>query len=890
MQGIRTLASHAHHNMGADSMPPLNQFFKIAVMAGVESAVQLHIDRGDDINARDSNGLTLLMLSAAKNKAAICRLLLNAGADSALLDPASRTAHAIAIAAGAQQAAEVLEPTTLVPEPLTIPEPAQAPAIDDAPVLLTDHASIAKPAFDVASAEEDLQTTIATPMPHLILENDEEGFSLFDWEPEEELLPPELDLVLLAEASAAQAAISAHEPIDSSADWDDVDVFLPDQSVPFIRKDDVEAREHLRLLLLRAYREGSVPSMAIESLSMNADGSANPEFEALLTLVVNDLGAEVDERFEYAAPDEDFTVFVSPQESEDEEERIDNAMHFIDSAASRRAEPLRIYLRDFQKIKLISGDEEVALAQRMEQQHKRALDALALWPYGIEEVLAAGRLVRAKKRTLFSMSMGPLEAQPELDDTDDEPVIVAAAESSSDENDEETEESAVTSDNAASLFFDALLRLSESVTNPVSASSTDEIREHLDSLRLNTSFLLGLAKAAATDTHESANAFVAAITGYLQAREQMAAANLKLAFHIAKKYLYSGEPLDDLAQEANIGLMKAVERFDWRRGYKFSTYATWWIRQQVGRAVADTVRTIRIPVHVHDKLQKLSKETRAFESETGRPPEPAEIAERLGISLRILGTLERIPQEPTSIDDEFDEELIDASAYDSLVSPDPFESCAESQFCRTVDSVILTLKRKEEKVTRLRFGIGVNSSFTLEEVGVAYGVTRERIRQIEAKSLRNLRNPIHSDRLLLALYGSLPVRGKKTPSVDVSADGADEADGAIVEEIIADVDQTPKIDPSSEINEDPITYVKTSSPNEAHKSSAFIQLSVTSKSLGRLLSKMEDAGVRVLDDRQGTSGKIWVDVADISDGKHRKLVRKLLAVGFKFSPGKGYWK
>ena len=101
MQGIRTLASHAHHNMGADSMPPLNQFFKMAVMAGVESAVQLHIDRGDDINARDSNGLTLLMLSAAKNKAAICRLLLNAGADSALLDPAGRTAHAIAIAAGA---------------------------------------------------------------------------------------------------------------------------------------------------------------------------------------------------------------------------------------------------------------------------------------------------------------------------------------------------------------------------------------------------------------------------------------------------------------------------------------------------------------------------------------------------------------------------------------------------------------------------------------------------------------------------------------------------------------------------------------------------------------------------------------------------------------------
>lgn len=777
-------------------MRPLNQFLKMAVMAGVESAVRLHIERGDDLNARDSNGLTLLMLSAAKNKSAMCKLLLNAGADSALLDPEGRTAHVIAVAAGAQQAAKVLEPIALIDDTSAISKPTQTILLDASLALRTETVSESKaaPIWDTFLIEENTRKLSTVSVTHIILEDDKNSFDLLRWEPEEELPPPEIDLSLAVKASAVQAAISAHEPIDSSADWDDVDAFLPEQSVPFIRKGDVEARERLRLLLLRAYREGSVPSMAIESLSMNEDGSTNPEFEALLNLVVNDLGAEIDERFEYKTPDEDFTVFISPQESEDEEEVIDNGLHFIDSSASRRSEPLRIYLREFQKINLISGDEEVALAQRMEEQHQRALKALTSWPNGIEEVLAAGRLVQARKRTLSSVSMGHLEAQPVLDESNNEPVIVANTETDSEETDEDADESTTTSDNSGILFHNALIRLSDLATAPQSASTKDDIQEQLESLRLCTGFLFELAKTACNDAHESACEFATAMTGYLRAREQMTTANLKLAFHIAKKYLYSGEPLDDLAQEANIGLMKAVERFDWRRGYKFSTYAIWWIRQQIARSIADTVRTIRIPVHVHEKLQRLSKEKRAFEAETGRQPEKEEIAERLGITLQSLRTLERIPQEPTCIDEKFDDELIDTSAHGSLVWPDPFDSCAESQFCRRVDSVVSSLKLKEEKVTRLRFGIGVNNSFTLEEVGVAYGVTRERIRQIEAKALRKLRHPNHLNQLSLAFFGRLPVKQKNQISFDTSGEQVDEVPDALVENISTDL----KLEPVSE--------------------------------------------------------------------------------------------
>lgn len=766
-------------------MPQLNQFLRVAVMAGVESAVQLHIDRGDDLNARDSNGLTLLMLSAAKNRSAICRLLLNAGADRSLLDPEGRTAHTIAIAAGAQQAAEVLEPRISITEPPSMPVPEHIPTLDTSLVSQMKRADEAGPFVDASLAREDTLAPSDTPVLHLNEECDEGSSDLLGWEPEEEFAPPERDPTLEAKASAVQAAISAHEPIDSSTDWDDVDVFLPENSVPFLRKDDLEVRGTLRLLLLRAYREGSVPSTAIESLSLNEDGTANPEFEALLNLVVNDLGAEVDERFEYRAPREDFTVFTSSQESEDEEEVIDNALNFIDSAASRRSDPLRIYLREFQKIKLISGDEEVALAQLMEEQHRRALHALASWPNGIEGVLAAGRLIQARKRALFSVSKGPLDAQLEFGSGED-PLDVADVETDSEASEECAEDSANTAENTGNPFFDSLLRLSDMATASQSTNSKDAIHEQLESLRLCTGFLFELAQTACDDVHESACEFAAAMKEYLRAREQMIAANLKLAFHIAKKYLYSGEPLDDLAQEANIGLMKAVERFDWRRGYKFSTYATWWIRQQITRSIADTVRTIRIPVHVHEKLQRLSKERRIFESENGRQPAPEEIVERLGITLRNLRTLERIPPEPIPIDEKFNNELIDASTHDQLVWPDPFESYAESEFCRKVDSVISSLKLKEEKVTRLRFGIGVYSSFTLEEVGVAYGVTRERIRQIEAKALSKLRHPNRSDQLSLFFFEQVPVKSKVKISSVASVDKAEEIIDSIIDNVSTD--------------------------------------------------------------------------------------------------------
>ncbi|WP_083657741.1 sigma-70 family RNA polymerase sigma factor [Herbaspirillum camelliae] len=849
-------------------MRPLNKFLKMAVMGEVKSAAQLHIDRGDDLNARDSNGLTLLMLLAAKNKTAMCQFLLEAGADPSLLDPSGRTAYAIAISAGAQQVADVLKPITSAPAISEILVTEQTPMTNIGTALSQDERNNTESPVEASSMNETVCTPALLSVIPVTIDYDECSFELSDWVAEEELPPPEPDFSIVADASAIQIAISDYKPIDSSIDWDDVEAFLPDQSAPFSRKENLETRGRLRLALIRAIREGSVPEMEIESLSVDEDGNYNQEFKELLTLVINDLGAEVDERFEYITWDENFSVHISKEEAADEEEVIDTAIRFIDSVTSRRAEPLRIYLRDIQKVKLITGEEEVIFSQRMEEQHRRALDALAQWPRGLNLLLDAGRLVQKQQRAISSISLGPVEKQPNLDDPSTETIIFSTQDPTSDDSEDEVDEPTSSPDNSTSVFLGTLLHLTSLVEKSPSENLNKEIRKQIDLLRLNSIFLFDLLSSALQDQGEAAFEFSAAMKCYMDARERMATANLKLVFHIAKKFMYSGLSLEDLTQEGNIGLLKAVERFDWRRGYKFSTYATWWIRQQIGRAIADSARTIRIPVHMHEKLQRLHKETLAFEEETRRPPEPEEIVARLGISIRNWETLQRVPSEPMSINDFFNDDLIDPIAGDNIVSPDPFDSYAELQLCETVNNVISTLKPKEEKVLRMRFGIGITNALTLEEAGATYGLTRERIRQIEAKALRRLSTAEKFNQLSIASFGYVPTGNS------ASAKPVDHDETMIV------VKQT--IDDGTDIESHNAAAAMIDREQNPHV--------VQSKALNRLLLQLEDAGIRVVDERTATSGKVWVEIAEMNDTRDRKFIRKMLDIGFSFIPGRGYWK
>lgn len=702
----------------------LNPLLRLAAISGVKAAVKFHINRGDNLDARDGSGATPLILAAARKKKEAVRLLINAGANPTYVDLKGKDALAYALLSNCVETIELLTEaikanfSNCSELKVATKERVENTAnnIENVSGLYLPESEITViDSFIPASPEYQLDFSVSDPLMPLSVEHG--AFSLDDipleaefeddWVAEEDAVAPVGDARIAEVVKHVHKTIGKHTAIDSDEDWSDIDLYLPEKSDIFGKG---EIDEIFRTFLLAAIREGIVSEDELVELCLTSDGLRNEETERIISLAVSELGAVVCDHYRSGEND---SILGEP--SLEQKLLLDESIEFINELASGHNEPLRLYFKDIQG-KLLEAEEEVALSREMEDAWRDALSALARWPEGLSELFDVANKVEQGLAEAELFSSGP-ELSTEVETVKHTHV---------NDDDEVT-----TLPDDASAFVNAITAVRDVM------GSVQLIEEALEAAKLTRGFLFGLAERTKDDP--ASKDLNDALKRQNAARERMIRCNLRLAVSIAKKYSWAQLPLDDLIQEANIGLIKAVERFDWRRGFRFSTYATWWIRQGVTRAIADKSRVVRAPVHVHQKAQQIRKEKRQIELRLGRPEKNIETAQRLGISTSETWFLISLFDSADSLD-EID---INTAHYrkDILVdeyTPTPVKLAEQDNLRLTLLGMLDELDERARAVIVCRFGLGGKDIMTLEEVGQIYAVTRERIRQIEAKALVKL--------------------------------------------------------------------------------------------------------------------------------------------------------
>ncbi|MDB9459302.1 sigma-70 family RNA polymerase sigma factor, partial [Dolichospermum circinale CS-545/17] len=489
-----------------------------------------------------------------------------------------------------------------------------------------------------------------------------------------------------------------------------IDLYLPERSA-LLETGNVD--ETFTDFFLQAVNLGSVSEVDLIERCLSVDGTREYESERIIVTVIGELGLIVGDYIGLYNPKDYLEQITS-----DDKNQADEAKEFLIELASNYSEPFKFYAKDVRG-KLLDADEEILLSQQMDNAIKNALSALARWPEGLDFLFATAARVVQGELTLKVVSRG---AESQVG-TDSE---VQNADEVLDPQEEDADDDSQT---ALSEFITAITSLRQAFGNP------ELLLDALDEIQLTRQFLFNLSNSK-KDSSSAYKDFETALNSYSQARDRLIQSNLRLAISIAKKYQWSSLPLDDLIQEANIGLMKAVERFDWRRGFRFSTYATWWIRQQVSRGIADTERTVRAPVHIQDRARKLISECESFQTRMGIYERDIDIARRNGISLPLTWQLLAMFEKAESLDEKsFSTNVSKIDLLEDKDSLSPEDQVIYESLCATIHDMLQEFDARSREVIISRFGLFKSNEMTLEEVGQSFGVTRERIRQIESKAM-----------------------------------------------------------------------------------------------------------------------------------------------------------